>query len=133
MIGERTRNGFTIVSNELIRVGGHNTALGSDGLLVMTYLLSCATALGANQRPWETSVRAIAEHYGIGRDRVRAALDRAVKDSRLVIRGYLIDGQLAPNRSMYVVCHGGRQFTDEELLAWSTPLEIESSRRGGAK
>lgn len=122
-----------MVGNELIRVGGHNVALGSDGLLVMTFLLSCATTPGANQRHWETSVRAIADHFGIGRDRVRVALDRAVKDGRLVIRGCLKDGQLAPNRFVYVVCGGGRRFTDEELLLWSMPIELESTRRGGTK
>ncbi|WP_216639170.1 hypothetical protein [Mycobacterium asiaticum] len=78
-------------------------------------------------------MRAIADHYGIGRDRVRLALDRAVKDGRLVIRGCLIDGQLARNRFVYVVCGGGRRFTDEELLMWSTPIELESKRRGAPK
>ncbi|APE19086.1 hypothetical protein BOH72_11200 [Mycobacterium sp. WY10] len=98
----------------------------------MSYLLSCATVPEANQH-WETSVRALADHYGIGRDRVRAALDRAVKDNRLVIRECLIGGQLAPNRFVYVVCAGGRRFTDQELLIWSTPTELESTRRGGQK
>ena len=122
-----------MVSNELIRVGGHNTALGSDGFLVMSYLLSCASPPDAAQQHWETSVRAIAEHYGIGRSRVRAALDRAVKDGRLVVRECLIGGRLAPNRFVYVVCAGGRQFTDEELLIWSTPIELGSRRRSGQK
>ena len=132
LVGERPRTGFTMVGDELIRDGGHRDALGPDGYLILSYLLSCASAPREDQRHWETSVRAMADKFGMGRDRVRAALDRAGKDGRLVVREYLLDGRLAPNRCAYVVCAGGRRFTEEELLHWSRPAELKSRRRGGA-
>lgn len=133
VIGEPMRNGVTWMSNELIRSGAHDDALGSDGFVVMAYLLSRASTR-PDQPAWETSAAQISEQFGWGRNRERAAraLDAAVKDNRLVIRGYLRDGQLVARRCAYVVCAGGRRFTDEELLRWSTPISLESkTTRGG--
>ncbi|MHC9294185.1 hypothetical protein ACRCUN_17110 [Mycobacterium sp. LTG2003] len=114
------------MSNELIRSGAHDDALGADGFVVMAYLLSNVRA--PDKPPWETSAAQISEQFGWGRNRERAsrALDRAVKDNRLLIRGYLRDGQLVARRRAYVVCAGGRRFTDEELLRYSAPIELES-------
>jgi hypothetical protein len=118
------RNGVTWMSDELIRSGAHDDALGSDGFVVMAFLLSWAS--GPSKRVWETSASQISEEFGWGRNRERArrALERAVKDKRLVMRGYLRGGQLVPRRCAYVVCAGGRRFTDEELLEWSVPIVL---------
>ncbi|WP_218014532.1 hypothetical protein [Mycolicibacterium palauense] len=115
------------MSDELIRAGAHDDVLGSDGLVVMAYLLSCASAPGA-KKVWETSAAEISEKFGWGRNRERAskALARAVKDGRLLIREYLRDGALVPRRRAYVVCAGGRRFTDEERLEQSAPIELAS-------
>ncbi|ACR77577.1 hypothetical protein ANGEL_46 [Mycobacterium phage Angel] len=97
----------------------------------MAYLLSRVASSG---RPaWETSAAQISEQFGWGRNRERAsrAIDRAAKDKRLLIRNYLRDGQLVPRRCAYVVCSGGRQFTDEELLRWSTPIVVPSKSTPG--
>lgn len=133
-IGEPMRHGVTWVSDELIRSGAHDDTLGSDGLAVMLFLLSWASS--PNKRTWETSAAQISEQFGWGlnRERAKRALDRAVKDGRLLMRGYLRDGQLVPRRCAYVVCAGGRRFTDEELLRWSVPIELpprKSKRDGG--
>ncbi|WP_370501150.1 hypothetical protein NWT09_13130 [Mycolicibacterium sp. jd] len=127
VIGEPIRKGVTWLSDDLIRAGAHDDALGSDGFVVMAYLLSCATVPGAG-RLWETSAAEISEKYGWGRNRERAskALERAVKDDRLILREYLRDGALVARRRAYVVCAGGRQFTDEERLVCSAPIVLES-------
>lgn len=128
IIGEPMRKGVTWLSDELIRTGAHDDALGSDGFVAMAYLLSCAAASGSTKRPWETSASKLSELFGWGRNRERAsrALERAVKDHRLLIRQYLRDGELVPRRCAYVVCAGGRRFTDEELLRYSVPIPLPS-------
>lgn len=127
-VGEPMRKGVTWLSDELIRSGAHDDALGSDGFVVMAFLLSWATPIGSDRRVWETSAAQISDEFGWGgnRQRARHALDRAVKDKRLLIREYLRDGQLVPRRCAYVMCSGGRRFTDEELLLWSKPIELPS-------
>ncbi|SHP14681.1 Uncharacterised protein [Mycobacteroides abscessus subsp. abscessus] len=124
------REGFTALSNELIRGGGHRSRLGSDGVLVLAYLLSRAAPRG--QKAWETSAVQIAEQFGWprNRDRVRDALEAAVKDGRLVIRGYIRDGMEVPRRSAYVVAAGGRRLTDLEIAEYSKPIELPSAVQG---
>lgn len=124
VVGEPIRKGVTWLSDELIRAGAHDDALGSDGFIVVAYLLSRVSA--PNKPAWETSAAQISEQFGWGRNRERAsrAIDRAVKDHRLVIRGYLRGGQLVPRRCAYVVCVGGRRFTDEELLRCTPPIVV---------
>lgn len=130
VIGPSLREGFTGLSNELIREGGHRSRLGSDGVLVLAYLLSRAAPRG--QKAWETSAVQIAEQFGWprNRDRVRDALDAAVKDNRLVIRGYIRDGRQVPRRSAYVVAAGGRRLTDLEIAEFSRPIELPSTLHG---
>lgn len=132
-IGEPIRNGVTWVSDELIRAGAHDDALGSDGFVVMAFLLSWASAPGSKKRAWETSATQLSEQFGWGlnRERARRALERAVKDNRLIVRGYLRDGQLVQRRCSYVVCAGGRRFTDHELLQWSMPVVLPSKVKRG--
>lgn len=127
-VGEPMRKGVTWLSDELIRSGAHDDALGSDGFVVMAFLLSWATPIGSDRRVWETSAAQISDEFGWGgnRQRARHALTRAVKDNRLLIREYLRDGQLVPRRCAYVVCSGGRRFSDGELLLWSRPIELPS-------
>lgn len=121
------REGFTCLSDELIREGGHRSRLGSDGLLVVSYLLSRAGPRG--QKAWETSTVQIAEQFGWprNRDRVRDALEAAVKDGRLVIRGFFRDGQPVPRRFAYVLAAGGRRLTDLEIAEYSRPIELPSA------
>ncbi|OPX12001.1 hypothetical protein B1790_06055 [Mycobacterium sp. AT1] len=120
------RKGVTWLSDDLLRVGAHDDAQGSDGLVVVAYLLSRVSA--PNKPAWETSAAQMSEQFGWGRNREPAsrAIDRAVKDHRLVIRSYLRDGQLIPRRCAYVVCAGGRRFTDEELLRCTPPIAVPS-------
>lgn len=126
VIGKPERGGVTFLSDELIRSGAHNDALGSDGLVLMAYLLSRANSGSPHRRPWETSAAQLSEQFGWGRNRERAtrAIDRAVKDGRLIVREYLRDGQLVQRRVCYVVCVGGRRFTDHELLIHSSPTVL---------
>lgn len=128
VIGEPIRQGVTWLSDELIRAGAHDDALGSDGFVVVAFLLSCASSPDSKKRAWETSAVKISEQFGWGlnRERAKRALDRAVKDNRLIVRGYLRDGQLVQRRCSYVVCAGGRRFADHELLQWSTPIVLQS-------
>lgn len=128
VIGEPIRKGVTWLPDGLIRAGAHEDALGSDGFVVVAFMLSCARAPHSNKRAWETSPAALSERFGWGLNRVRAmrALDRAVKDNRLIVRGYIRDGQIVARRCAYVVCAGGRRFTDEELSRWSRPSELPS-------
>lgn len=126
VVGEPMRTGVTWLSDELIRSGGHDRALGSDGLLVMAYLLSCATSPQSNKRRWETSAVQIAEQFGWPRNRRRVtkAIEAAVNDDRLLIRGYVRGHVAVPRRCEYVVCAGGRRFTDAEKFYHSTPVEL---------
>ena len=86
VIGEPIRKGVTWLSDELIRAGAHDDALGSDGFVVVAYLLSRVSA--PHKPAWETSAVQISEQFGWGlnRERAKGALDRAVKDRRLLIR-----------------------------------------------
>lgn len=129
VIGEPVRSGVTWLCDELAREAPHDAVLGSNGYVVVSYLLSRSNAKG---RAWETSAAQIAEQYGWGRNRDRAtkALGRAVKDRRLIIREYVRDGRVVPRRCAYVVCAGGRRFTDEELVEWSVPIELPSKLHG---
>lgn len=125
VIGDPIRKGVTWLSDELIRSAAHDDLLGSDGLVVMAFLLSWAPAAGS-KRAWETSASQLSEQFGWGRNRERAsrALNAAVKDGRLIVRDYIRDGQLVPRRCAYLVAAGGRRFTDEERMQWSTPIEL---------
>lgn len=121
------RKGVTWLSDELIRSAAHDKHLGSDGFVVMAFLLSWASQ-NPGKRAWETSTSQMSEQFGWGRNRERAskAVQAAVKDGRLVIREYVRDGQIVPRRCSYLVCAGGRRFTPEELLQWSAPISLPS-------
>ncbi len=128
VIGDPMRQGVTWVSDELIRAGAHRHALGSDGLVVMAYLLSWASAPNSAKRAWETSAAQISEQFGWGgnRERAQRAIDAAIKDGRLLMRKYVRDGVELERRRAYVVCAGGRRFTAEEVLQWSAPIVLPS-------
>lgn len=130
VIGEPIRKGVTWLSDELIRAGAHDDVLGSDGFVVVAFMLSWASAPDANKRAWETSAAQISAQFGWGFNRERAsrAFDRAVKDNRLVIREYIRGGQVVARRCAYVLCAGGRRFTDAERLRWSTPIMLPPRR-----
>lgn len=129
VFGDPIRMGYTKVSDELIRFGAHDRALGSDGLAVILLMLSRASTK-AGQRAWETSATKISEELGWGRnrERARAAIQRAENDGRLVRRGYRRDGQDVKQRCAYVVCAGGRRFTDEELVIVKEPIILPPTR-----
>lgn len=126
LVGQTPKTGFTVLCDDLIREGGKDKALGSDGLVLMAFLVSWATPTGSGKRVWETSARHLSEHFGWGMNRERAikAIDRAVKDHRLIVRKYVRDGQEVVRRCAYVVCAGGRRFTDHELFELSTPIQL---------
>ena len=128
VIGDPIRNGVTWLSDELIREGAHDRALGSDGLVLMAYVLSRAST----RRVWETSAAQITEQFGWGGDRERArkAIDRAVKDHRLVLRPMLRGGRALRHRYEYVVCAGGRRFSDDELFEWTQPIVLPDNMHG---
>lgn len=130
VFGEPIRKGYTVVSDELIRVGAHDNALGSDGLAVILLMLSRA-AVRAGQRAWETSATQISDELGWGRNRERArvAIQRAEDDGRLVRRGFTRDGQDVKQRCAYIICAGGRRFTDEELVVVKEPIILPSKRK----
>lgn len=130
VFGDPIRKGYTMVSDELIRVGAHDQVLGSDGLAVILLVLSRGTTR-AGQRAWETSATQISEELGWGRnrERARAAIQRAEDDGRLVRRGFIRDGQDVKQRCAYVICAGGRRFTDEELVIVKEPIALPSKRR----
>lgn len=127
VIGEPMRQGVTWLADELIRAGAHDRALGSDGFVVVAYLLSRYSAQGR----WETSANQIGEQFGWGRngERARNAIASAIKDRRLVKREFVRGGQVVQKRCEYVVCAGGRRFTDAELLEWSRPLPLPPRTR----
>lgn len=127
VIGEPMRKGVTWISDDLIRSAAHDNNLGADGFVVMAFLLSWAPAAGS-KRAWETSAAQLSEQFGWGANRRRAtqALESAVKDGRLLIREYIRDGQIVPRRCAYLVCAGGRRFTDEERAQWSRAIELPS-------
>lgn len=125
MFGEPLRNGFTMVSNELAREGAHDRALGSDGLAVIMLMLSRGSGT-ETQRVWETSATQISVElgWGLNRQRASAALKRAEDDGRLVKRSFMRDGQIVRQRCAYVVCFGGRRFTDQELIIVREPIAL---------
>jgi hypothetical protein len=134
VFGDPIRKGYTVISDELIRVGAHDKRLGSDGLALIILLLSRASTR-PGQRAWETSPAQISEELGWGRnrERARAAIERAVSDGRLVRRGYIRDGQEVAQRCAYVVCAGGRRFTDEEMVIVKEPIQLPPSSAGGGE
>jgi hypothetical protein len=130
--GGAPRSAFTVLSDETIRVGGHDKALGSDGLALIALLLSRASSSG---RPWETSAGQISADFGWGANRQRAqrAIERAVKDGRLIIREYVRDGAIVARKRAYVLCPGGRRFTDEERFQWSTPIQMHQDKQEASR
>ncbi len=130
VFGDPLRRGYTVVSDELIRIGAHDKALGSDGLAVVLLMLSRASTK-AGQRAWETSATQISEELGWGRnrERARAAIQRAEDDGRLVRRGFTRDDQNVKQRCAYVICAGGRRFTDEEVVIAKVPIVLPSNRK----
>ena len=130
VFGDPVRKGYTVVADELIRFGAHDRALGSDGLAVVLLMLSRAS-IKADQKAWETSATQISVElgWGLNRDRARAAIQRAEDDGRLVRRGYTRDGQDVKQRCAYVICSGGRRFTDEELVIAKEPIVLPSKGR----
>ncbi|WP_301148995.1 hypothetical protein [Mycobacterium simiae] len=116
------------MSDELIRDGAHDRALGSDGFVIMALLLSRASTK-SGQREWETSASRISEElgWGLNRERARLAIERAEKDGRLIRREFLRDGRLVPRRCTYVIAAGGRRLTDHERLVWSRPTELPAT------
>ena len=129
VIGDPMREGVTYICDDLIREGAHETRLGSDGFVALSYLLSRAS----RKRIWETSAKQITEQYGWGGNgnRARAALSMAVKDKRLIIRSFIRDGRTLRNRCAYVVADGGRQLTDLELVENSDPIVLPSNTLHG--
>lgn len=128
VVGDKPRTGYSILSDELIRTGPHKNTLGTDGFAVLAYLLSVATSPHSGRRLWETSAAEISEQFGWpgNRRRVTAAIEAAVKDQRLLIREYVRDGKPVQRRRAYVVCAGGRRFSDGELSHYSTPISLPS-------
>lgn len=133
VFGEPVRRGYTVISDELIRVGAHHRNVGSDGLALIALLLSRAS-VRPGQKAWETSAKQISEELGWGRnrDRARAAIDKCIEKGRLVKRTYVRDGQEVQQRCAYVVCYGGRAFTDEELLVLKEPIVLPPLKSRGA-
>ncbi|MBX7449415.1 hypothetical protein GR927_15580 [Mycolicibacterium sp. 3033] len=130
MFGDPIRKGYTVVADELIRFGAHDRALGSDGLAVIMLMLSRASTR-ADQPAWETSATQISVElgWGLNRDRASTAIQRAEDDGRLVRRGYRRDGQDVKQRCAYVICAGGRRFTDDELAIAKEPIVLPSKRK----
>lgn len=130
VFGDPLRKGYTVISDELIRVGAHDRALGSDGLAVILLMLSRASTK-PGQKAWEISATQISEElgWGLNRERARLAIKRAEDDGRLVKRSFIRDGQLVRQRCAYVVCAGGRRFTDEELVIVKEPIPLPSKPR----
>ncbi|HVV70201.1 MAG TPA: hypothetical protein VHI52_01675 [Verrucomicrobiae bacterium] len=128
LVGQNPKAGFTVLCDDLIRAGACDDALGSDGFVLMAFLVSWATPDGSGKRVWETSARHISEHFGWGMNRERAikAIARAEKDHRLIVRKYVRDGQEVVRKCAYVVCAGGRRFTDRERFEYSAPVQLPS-------
>lgn len=125
-IGEPAKTGYTVLADDLIRDGAHEDALGADGFAVMAFLVSWASSTNSNRRPWETSPLHLSQTFGwsANRERANKAIARAVKDRRLIVRRYVREGQEVARRCAYLVCAGGRQFTDAEIGQWSRPIEL---------
>lgn len=127
-VGDTPKAGFTVLCDDLIRSGANDRALGSDGLVLMAFLVSWATPVNAKRRVWETSAAHISEHFkwGMNRERAMRAIARAEKDHRLIVRQYVRDGKIVARRCSYLVCAGGRRFTDSEMFQWNTPIQLPS-------
>jgi len=127
VIGDRPRDGFFYLCNDLVRVGAHRSRLDSDGFVVMAYLLSHA---GGKGKPFETSPALMSAEFGWSRnrERVNRALANAEKDGRLVIRTFWRDGRELEKRRAYVVAAGGRRFTDWELSEYGKPIMLPSKK-----
>lgn len=124
VVGDRPRDGYFYLADELVRTGVRE--LGSDGFALLAYLLSRAgTSRG---KPFETSPVRISDDIGWGRnrERVRRALAIAEKEHRLVIRRFERDGRELATRWAYVVAAGGRKFTDWELAEHGRPEALPS-------
>ena len=128
MVGDVPKTGFTLLADDLIRSGASDDQLGSDGFVLMAFLVSWATPINSKKRVWETSAKAVSEQFGWGMNRERAAraIARAEKDHRLIVRQYVRDGQIVPRRCAYMVCAGGRKFTESEMFRWNTPIQLDS-------
>ncbi|MGV0695862.1 hypothetical protein [Mycobacterium paraintracellulare] len=127
VVGDRPRDGYFYLCNDLVRTGAHRSRLDSDGFVVMAYLLSHA---GGHGKPFETSPARMSEELGWSRNRLRAlrALENAEKDGRLVIRKFWRDGKEVEKRRSYVVAAGGRRFTDWELSEFGKPIALPSKK-----
>jgi hypothetical protein len=124
VIGDRPRDGYFCLCNDLVRAGVRE--LGSDGFVLLAYLLSRA---GNNKgKPFETSPDRMSADLGWGRnrERVRRALAITAKEHRLVIRRFERDGRELTTRWAYVVAAGGRKFTDWELTEYGRPMLLPS-------
>lgn len=123
VIGERPRDGYFYVCNDLIRAGARE--LGSDGLAVMLYLLSHA---GGSGKPYTTSPARISDEFGWSqnRERVTRALANCEKDNRLIVRRFIRGDCELQKRRAYVVAAGGRQFTDAQLSEHNRPIVLPS-------
>lgn len=132
LVGQTPKSGFTVLCDDLVRAGAHDDALGSDGFVLMAFLVSWATPDRSGKRVWETSARHLSEHFGWGMNRERAtrAIERAVKDHRLIVRQFVRDGQMVARKCAYVVCAGGRRFTDSEHFECSAPIQLPSKSEG---
>lgn len=127
VVGDRPRDGYFYLSDELVRAGARE--LGSDGFVLLAYLLSRAgTSRG---KRFETAPIRISGDLGWGRnrERVRRAVAVAAKEQRLVIRRFERDGRELATRWTYVVAAGGRKFTDAELSEYSRPTVLQSKMR----
>lgn len=132
VVGDRPRDGYFYLCNDLIRSGAHRSRLDSDGFVVLAFLLSHA---GGSGKAFETSPALMSEEFGWSRnrERVNRALANAEKDHRLVIRRFVRDGRELEKRRAYVVAAGGRRFTDWELTEFGRPIELPSKmHRTGA-
>jgi hypothetical protein len=124
VIGDRPRDGYFYTCDDLVRTGVRE--LGSDGVVLLAYLLSRAG--NAKGKPFETSPDRISEDLGWGRNRERArrALEVAEKQHRLVKQKFVRDGRELTTRWAYVVAAGARKFTDWELTECNRPTVLPS-------
>jgi len=132
VIGDRPRDGYFYLSNDLIRVGAHKLRLDSDGFVVIAYLLSHA---GGGGRPFETSPALMAREFGwsLNRERVTRALANAGKD------GPPRDPQIHPRwaraRKAPSLRRGRRRSTatDWELAEYGRPIELPPQMHGKSR
>lgn len=127
VIGDRPRDGYFYLCDELVRSGAQE--LGSDGFVLLAYLLSRAGS--SKGKAFETSPARMSADlgWGLNRVRVRGALEITEKASRLVKRRFERDGRELETRWAYVVAAGGRKFTDWELTEYSRPVVLPPKQR----